>query len=150
MPTTVTFKNLDLRDPRSVERACSILRSYGMVPSELLARTASLTLEFEEDGYTTDSTHTDTLPPNTAPTGVGDALGFYGGKTRCLLDTMLSRIRQHGSTTLGETANDMGISLDTARAYLRNAGRAAAARELDLPVKPSWNTALGCNDYVAR
>ena len=146
MSTTLTFANLDLTSPAAVAHACRILHDYANLPSNLLAGIANVTLTFEEGGYITDSHPAPVAPVQEAS---GPDLSFYKGQTRTLLDTMLARIKQNGSTTLSEAANDMNVTLDVARAYLRNAGRAAAARECPLPVQPKWNTTLGCNDYVA-
>jgi hypothetical protein len=62
---------------------------------------------------------------------------------------MLARIAKQGSTTLEDAATEAGISLDTARAYLRNAGRTAAAHKVALPVAPKWDHEKGRNDYAA-
>ena len=45
-------------------------------------------------------------------------------------------------------AKEAGISLDTARAYLRNAGRTASAYKVALPVKPEWQHDTGRNTYT--
>ena len=73
---------------------------------------------------------------------------LYGKTTRAFLEHMMARIKAQGSTTLEEVATDMGITLDTARAYLRNAGRTASAHKVSLPVAPKWNHEKGRNDYV--
>jgi hypothetical protein len=79
-----------------------------------------------------------------------DPLAIYGAKTRLFLELMTARIERHGLATLAEVANDMGISLDAARAHLRNAGRTASAHNVSLPVHPTWQPEHGYNVYRAN
>lgn len=137
----ITLANIDLQNPDHVEHAIGSLRAYASIPAAFLSTMSSVTLSF--DGGDT------TMTPRDAVEGAEeDKLGIYGKTTRTLLQTMLARIRAQGSTTLEEAATDMGVSLDTARANLRNAGRTAAAYKVSLPVAPKWDHEKGRNDYV--
>jgi hypothetical protein len=161
MSSTVTFKNLDILDSRSVEQAAGILWAahrhakqsvelFGESEAEVRERLA------RPHTFTLHDTHAEvavedggTVTPTSVPTKL-HAQGFYRGNTRDLVDAMLTRIDKHGSATLEDTATDMGITLDTARAFLRNAGRTNRAHGTELPFVPRWNHDKGCNDYVAR
>ena len=159
--STVTFKNLDLLDSRSIEQAAGILWAahrhakqsvelFGESEAEVrerLARPHAFTLNdpnaevvVEDDG---------TVTPTPVPTKL-HAQGFYRGKTKDFVDAMLARIEKHGSATVEDTANDMGLTLDSARAFLRNAGRTNRAHDTELPFVPRWNADKGYNEYFAR
>lgn len=130
----VTFVNIDLSNEASIEHAIGLLRGYANLPPKVVQGLTALTF---------------TLPTDEVATCASDdALGIYGRTTRAFLVQMLSRIDENGSTTLEEVANDMGITIDTARAYLRNAGRTASAYKVTLPVKPEWQPDMGCNTYT--
>lgn len=161
MSSTVTFKNLDLLDSRSVEQAVGILwaahrhakqsvEMFGESEAEVrerLARPRAFTLLDPNTEMTVEEDGTEVPAP--VPTRM-HAQGFYRGNTKGFVDTMLARIDKHGSTTLEDAATDLGITLDTARAFLRNAGRTDRAHGTELPFVPRWNHDKGYNDYVAR
>jgi hypothetical protein len=135
-----TFQNLTLTNPADVDKACSILRSFATVPAEMLAATTSININIEADGYVTDA-----LVVPIADAGSVDPV--FGERTRAFLDEMVSAIRANGGVTLEDAAAKHGINLDTARAFIRNAGRTAKARGVALPVKPTWDHDKGCNVY---
>ena len=129
----LTFQNIDLQNREHLARAVAALHTYAAAPEGLLRNVQSLTISLSSD-------------PVAAP-AVGPSLGIYGATTRKLLQTMITLAERNGHTALEEVARDMGISLDSARANLRNAGRTAAAHKVSLPVAPTWNPEKGCNEY---
>ena len=140
----VTLTNIDLTDTAHLSHAVAALNAYAALSPDLLLGVESIRLDFRT---------VDLIPMNApmAPSPVftgTTSLGIYGKTTRAFLDTMLSRISKYGSTTLEDAAKEAGISLDTARAYLRNAGRTASAYKVALPVKPEWLHDTGRNTYT--
>lgn len=136
-----TFQNLNLANPADVDQACDILRSFATVPAEMLAGMSVVNITLESNGYVTDST--------VAPVAdAGSVDPVFGGRTRAFLDEMVSAIRANGGVTLEDAAAQHGIGIDTARAFIRNAGRTAKARGASLPVKPNWDVLKGCNVYT--
>jgi hypothetical protein len=141
----VTLTNIDLTDTAHLSHAVAALNAYAALSPDLLLGVESIRLDFR----TVDLIPMN-VPMSSSPTpAVTESLGIYGKTTRAFLDTMLSRISKYGSTTLEDAATEAGISLDTARAYLRNAGRTASAYKVALPVKPEWQPDMGCNTYRA-
>jgi hypothetical protein len=137
----LTFENIDLTDSLNVEYAISTLRAYAALPPALVRDMSSLTVNFGSiNALANEGPSSYIAEPHD--------LGVYGKTTRTFLETMLGRIERDGKTTLEEVAAHMDVSLDTARAYLRNAGRTAAAHKVSLPVTPTWNHESGCNEYT--
>jgi hypothetical protein len=142
----ITLENIDLTNTEHLAHAREI---YATLSSALLATVQDIRIDFRT---------LDLIPMHAAeevPAGMGhDApkakLGIYGKTTRAFLQSMLDGIAKNGSVTLEEVATEMGIGLDTARAYLRNGGRTAIAYKTTLPVKAVWNAEMGCNDYHAN
>jgi hypothetical protein len=130
--------NIDLTNPASVEHAVEKLRALTVFDASVLRNVRSMTVFVPSDEVDT-----------TRPSQPEDTLAVYGRMTRAFLEVMLARIEKCGSTTLEDAAADANISLDTARAYLRNAGRTASAHKVALPVKPEWQPDMGCNTYTA-
>lgn len=161
MNSTVTFKNLDILDSRSVEQAVGILwalHRHAKQSVELLGEGEAEVRErlthphaFTLLDPNTNATVDDdgTVTPDPLPTKV-QPQGFYKGTSKQLVEVMEERIAKNGSTTLEDTANVMGISLDTARAFLRNAGRTNRARGTEFPFETRWNHDKGYNEYFAR
>lgn len=133
----ITIENIDLTNPASVERAVEKLRALTVFDASVLRNVRSMTVFVPSDEV--DNARLALLPE--------DTLAVYGKMTRAFLEVMLARIDKCGSTTLEDAAADANISLDTARAYLRNAGRTASAHKVTLPVKPEWQHDMGCNVY---
>jgi len=162
--STMTFKNLDLLDSRSVEQAVGILWAahrhakqavelFGESEASVRERLARflhtytlLDVENEAAVEEKDGTVSVTVA---VPTKL-HAHGFYRGNTKEFVDTMNARIDKYGSTTLEDAATDLGVTLDTARAFLRNAGRTDRAHDTELPFVPRWNHDKGYNDDIAR
>ena len=134
----ITIVNIDLTNPASVEHAVEKLRALTVFDASVLRNVRAFTIAIPSDEVDTARV---CLPE--------DTLAVYGKMTRAFLEVMLARIERHGSTTLEDAAADANISLDTARAYLRNAGRTASAHKVALPVKPEWQPDMGCNTYTA-
>ena len=134
----ITIVNIDLTNPASVEHAVEKLRALTVFDASVLRNVRSMTVFVPSDEVDT-----------TRPSQPEDTLAVYGRMTRAFLEVMLARIEKCGSTTLEDAAADANISLDTARAYLRNAGRTASAHKVALPVKPEWQPDMGCNTYTA-
>lgn len=137
----ITFENIDLTDSLNVDHAISSLRAYAALPPALLRDMRSVTINFASINALASE----------GPSSYNDEpydLGVYGKTTRTFLETMLLLIQKDGKTTLESVAAHMGVSLDTARAYLRNAGRTAGAYKISLPVAPTWNHDAGCNEYT--
>lgn len=135
----ITIVNIDLTNPASVEHAVEKLRALTVFDASVLRNVRAMTVFVPSDEV--DTTRLALLPE--------DTLAVYGKMTRAFLEVMLARIDKCGSTTLGDAAADANISLDTARAYLRNAGRTASAHKVTLPVRPEWQWDMGCNTYTA-
>jgi hypothetical protein len=133
----ITIVNIDLTNPASVEHAVEKLRALTVFDASVLRNVRSMTVFVPSDEVDT-----------TRPSQPEDTLAVYGKMTRAFLEVMLARIEKCGSTTLEDAAADANISLDTARAYLRNAGRTASAHKVALPVKPEWQPDMGCNTYT--
>jgi hypothetical protein len=131
----ITIVDIDLTNAASVEHAVDNLRAFAALAPSVLRATQSVTLIVPTD--------------EVVAAGSDNPLAIYGKTTRAFLEVMLARIEKHGSTTLEDAATDAHISLDTARAYLRNAGRSAGAHKVSLPVAPTWDHEKGRNDYVA-
>ena len=140
----ITLENIDLTNAEHLAHAHAALDAYAALSPEFLACVRDVCIDF----HTLDLTPM-SAPPSAAPAAAQEeALGIYGKTTRSFLQQMLARIDAQGSTTLEEVATDMGITLDTARAYLRNGGRTASAYKVSLPVAPKWDHEKGRNDYV--
>ena len=138
----ITFENIDLTNTEHLAHAQRSLSFYTSLPCSLLASTRDIRIDFLEVAVVVANSL-----PASAPSHE-EALGIYGKTTRAFLQQMLARIDAQGSTTLEDVSTDMGIGLDTARAYLRNAGRTASAYKVSLPVAPKWDHEKGRNDYV--
>lgn len=135
-----TFQNLNLANPADVDQACKILRSFATVPAEMLASTSVITITLEANGYITDSP--------VAPIADAESVStLFQGQTRAFLERMIDSIRSKGGVTLKDAATMQGIGIDTARAYLRNAGRTAKAHGVAMPIVPKWDADKGCNVY---
>lgn len=134
----ITIVNIDLTNPASVEHAVEKLRALTVFDASVLRNVRAMTVFVPSDEVDT-----------TRPSLPEDTLAVYGKMTRAFLEVMLARIDKCGSTTLEDAAADANISLDTARAYLRNAGRTASAHKVTLPVRPEWQPDMGCNTYTA-
>jgi len=153
---TIDFlvKNLDLLDADHVEMACGVLRArhrqammqlnvFGWdearVRADIAAR-PSVSLVSMSDMQPVDE------PTVDAATDEGVSTLFQG-QTRTFLERMVDTIRSKGGVTLEDAAAIHGIGIDTARAYIRNAGRTAKAHGIAMPVVPKWDTDKGCNVY---
>ena len=146
----ITLANIDLTNADHLSHAVAALNAYAALSPDLLLGVESLRLDF----HTLDLIPMNAPVPSEAAMGqyplrYEAALAIYGRTTRAFLRKMLERIHAHGSTTLEDAAADANISLDTARAYLRNAGRTASALKVTLPVRPEWQPDMGCNTYTA-
>ena len=143
----ITLANIDLQNPDHVEHAIGSLRAYASIPAAFLSTMSSVTLSF--DGVDTTMPPAAAVDPSCAVPNLEEKLGIYGKTTRALLQRMiaLAAASERGTVTLEEVAADMGISLDTARANLRNAGRTASAYKVSLPLLPAWNAEKGHNEY---
>jgi hypothetical protein len=161
MNSTVTFKNLDLLDSRSVEQAVGILWAAHRQAKQCVELFGQSEAEVREQfsrprTFTLTDPNADTLlneqgeeVPAPLPTKV-QPKGFYKGTSKQLVEVMQERIAKNGSTTLEDAATVMGVTLDTARAFLRNAGRTNRARSTEFPFETRWNHDKGYNEYFAR
>lgn len=146
----ITLKNIDLTDQQHYEHVSEALvelKKYASLAPLALLGVTEVSIDFSAAGAVTME------GPYPSPI-VSDApevnhLAVFHGNTRRFLEVMLARIDKCGSTTLEDAAADANISLDTARAYLRNAGRTASAHKVTLPVRPEWQPDMGCNTYTA-
>jgi len=136
----ITFQNIDLTDSINLHHAISTLRAYADLSPALLRDMSSLTIDFGNINALASEEPSSYVPH--------DPLAIYGKTTRAFLETMLLLIQRDGKTSLESVATHMGVSLDTSRAYLRNAGRTAAAHKVSLPVVPTWNHGSGYNEYA--
>lgn len=137
-----TLRGLDLLDADQVEVACGILR----------ARHRQALMERSANGEpaaraTIAARPTANLMPTVDAPPPSDPTGPFQGQTRAFLDRMVDTIRNRGSVTLEDAAAAHGIEVETARAYIRNAGRTAKAHGVALPVVPKWDADKGCNIY---
>jgi hypothetical protein len=132
----VVIKSLDPQNPASVARAHKGLDWLAALPPGVSKNISEITIfasPVEEEAPATTS---------------ADPLAIYGKMTRAFLEHLIERTEKYGQTTLEDAATSAGIPLETARAYLRNAGRTASAHKASLPIKPEWQPDLGCNLYV--
>jgi hypothetical protein len=136
----ITFQNIDLTDSINLQHALSSLRAYADLSPVLLRDMSSLTIDFGSINTVASEKPSSSVPH--------DPLAIYGKTTRAFLETMLLLIQRDGKTSLESVATHIGVSLYTARAYLRNAGRTAAAHKVSLPVMPTWNHESGYNEYA--
>jgi hypothetical protein len=158
MDGTVTFKNVNLLDSRSVDHAVGILwelHRHAKQSVELLGHSEA---EVREQ-YA--RTHTFTIVDPNANLTVEDGEGvdldpvptkpqvFYRGSSKQLIEVMQERIAKNGMTTLEDSATVMGVTLDTARAFLRNAGRTNRAHGIGFPFEARWNHDKGYNEYFS-
>ena len=161
---SVTFNGIDFLDSRSVEHAAGLLWAVhrnAKISVELLRQKEQEVRDtvnnrdrtFSMDFITLDEV---LLEPETGkeilhqtPTRMIPQ-GYYRGNSKELVETMCEKIQKHGSVTLEETAEVMGITVDTARAFLRNAGRTNRAHGTEFPFAPQWDSLKRCNDYVFR
>jgi hypothetical protein len=143
----ITLANIDLQNLEHVEHAIGSLRAYASIPAAFLSTMTDITLDFS--GGDTVLTPAPAADPSYAVPNLEEKLGIYGKMTRELLRCMvtLATASEKGTVTLEEASDYLGISLDTARANLRNAGRTAAARKVSLPLIPAWNAEKGYNEY---
>ena len=153
VPVNITLENIDLTNTEHLAHAREICATLS---SPLLATVQDIRIDFRTldlvpmhaaEDVPADMGHDAPKASSSTPKAMHVK---YGKTTRTFLHSMLTRIEKGGTTTLEEVAHEMNISLDTARAYLRNAGRTAAAYKVPLPVKPVWNHERGCNDYHAN
>jgi len=140
----ITLENIDLTNTEHLAHAQSALEIYATLSSALLATVQDIRIDF----HAVPVVAVNSTPAPGCTAAQEEALGIYGKTTRAFLQQMLARIDAQGSTTLEDVSTDMGIGLDTARAYLRNAGRTASAHKVSLPVAPKWDHEKGRNDYV--
>ena len=149
----ITLENIDLTNTEHLAHAREICATLS---SALLATVQDIRIDFRTldlvpmhaaEDVPADMGHDAPKASSATPKA---KLGIYGKTTRAFLQSMLDGIAKNGSVTLEEVATEMGIGLDTARAYLRNAGRTAIAYKTTLPVKAVWNAEMGCNDYHAN
>ena len=141
----ITLENIDLTNAGHLSHALSLLNAYAALSPDLLSGVENVRLDISSTVAALND-HAES-PVVDTPKAMHVK---YGKTTRSFLHSMLKRIEKEGSTTLEEVAHEMNISRDTACAYLRNAGRTAAAYKVPLPVKPVWNHERGCNDYHAK
>jgi hypothetical protein len=163
MNTTLTLFNLDLLDPKAVDHALNVIRALARtaryrvelfredetaVRNDLAFRKITLAnqAEFDREVGNDDD---DAPAGEVQPIPITPVDPVYGAKTRAFLDAMVSTIRANGGVTLEDAAAQYGIGIDTARAFIRNAGRTAKARGATLPVKPTWDHDKGRNVYTA-
>jgi len=138
-----TLRGLDLLDADQVEVACGILRARHR--QALMERSAN----GEPAARATIAARptANLMPTVDAPPSDPTPTGPFQGQTRAFLDRMVDTIRNRGSVTLEAVAVLHGIEVETARAYIRNAGRTAKAHGIAMPVVPTWDAGLGCNVY---
>jgi hypothetical protein len=147
----ITLTNIDPTNPKHLAYAVASLnelKKHATVAPLVLRWVTDVNIDFSELDVV--SLGGPECPPTAVSSGSReDMLAIYGKMTRTFLEVMLSRIEKCGSTTLEDAAADANISLDTARAYLRNAGRTASAHKATFPVKPEWQHDMRCNVYTA-
>jgi hypothetical protein len=71
-----------------------------------------------------------------------------GDNTKQTFRTMFELIRQNGAVTLEEVASQMGQSLDSVRAHLRNGRRSLKVRNWEFPFNDEWVPEHNCVSYT--
>lgn len=143
----ITITGLDATNPTDLDRAATVVRSLHLRAKD---RTGDVRIEFDNGVAVVEFEASPVVNKDPVPVVNPHLVGFvYGKKTREFLDAMLATIRSHGGVTLEDAAAQHGIGIDTARAFIRNAGRTAKAHGATLPVKPTWDHDRGCNVYTA-
>lgn len=156
---SVTFKDVDFLDSRTIENAVRLLwaiHRHAKYSVELFGEPEEEVRERHEKHRTYSVRLDETLLDEEGkevyapvPTKIIPQ-GFYRGNTKDLIEKMLEKIEQNGSTTLEEVAREMSITLDTARAFLRNAGRTSRAHKAELPFLARWDVSRSRNEYTRR
>ena len=157
--TTATILNIDPLNPASITRAIEVLKAlhgvattrvntFGENPNIVRAELAEFNVTLPESEAPAESAPI--AAPAAAPIAAPAADDpVFGPKIRAFFTAMMNLIRQtRAPVTLEEVAANEGIGIETARAFLRNAGRTAKARGATLPVKRTWNADKGCNYYT--
>lgn len=140
---TITIVGVDVTNPEDIDRAVGVLRSLNQ-RAKARGTHDDVLVEFDHGVAMIEFTPRDEVPGATAHL----AGMVYGKKTREFLDRMVATIRVNGGVTLEDAAAQHGIGIETARAFIRNAGRTAKAHGATLPVKPTWDHDRGCNVYT--
>lgn len=159
MTANVTFKGVDFLDPRSVEHAVRILTTahqHARQRVELFGEEEvavrnhlARTHVFAVPGPASAPVSAPVSAPASVSASVSD-LSAYRGRTKDFLDVMTAAIAAEGAVTLEAAASKAGVNLETARAFLRNAGRTDRANNTQTPFVRQWNHAKNCAEYVAR
>jgi hypothetical protein len=148
--TTATILNIDPLSQASITRAIEVLKAlhdvattrvntFGEDPNIVRAELAEFHVSLPESEAPAEST------PIAAPTSDDPV---FGPKIHAFFTAMMNLIRQtRAPVTLEEVAAKENIDIETARAFLRNAGRTVKAKGLSLPVKRSWDADKRCNLY---
>jgi ribosome-associated translation inhibitor RaiA len=71
-----------------------------------------------------------------------------GDNTKQTFRAMFELIRKNGAVTLEEVAAQMGQSVDSVRAHLRNGRRSLKARNWDFPFNDEWVPEHNCVNYT--
>lgn len=140
---TITIVGVDVTNLEDIDRTVGVLRSLNQ-RAKARGTHDDVLVEFDNGVAMVEF-----VSPDEAPESTVQLVGLvYGKKTREFLDRMVTTIRSNGGVTLEEAAEQHGIGIETARAFIRNAGRTAKAHGAALPVKPTWDHDRGCNVYT--
>lgn len=126
----ITF-DMDPKDPAHIQKAIAIL-------NELRGNPLAVAHAMDFDLFATMAD----APPTKYP------YEKFGSGAKKLFEKMSELIARNESCTLEEAAAEAGISVDAARAHIRNAGRTLKARNLEFPFFSWWDAVQGRKIYA--
>lgn len=160
----ILFENVNLSDTEAVSTITRLLNEYRELSQEAMNTISRITVDMlhQKPAPAEPAPEPEPVPepapepPGSEPTLTFDTLKVpaldyrFSGKGRPFLLVMLTMIKHHREITLEQAASEYNISTETARAFLRNAGRTALSHGIQLPFRARWDIVAGCNRYSLR
>lgn len=151
----ILFENVNLSDPDTIFTINRLLNDYRELSQEAMNTISIITVDMLHQKPA--PAPAPVLAPEPEPEPVAadpvkvPALDYrFNGKARPFLLSMLKMIVHCQEITLEQAATGFGISTETARAFLRNAGRTALSYKIELPFRARWDISAGCNRYTLK
>lgn len=156
----IVFENIDFTRPETCSLLFRLIKQYSNLPTPTLQTISQITIDVAEElakEVQTTPSQADNANATVwggtttrSPVPVPTLAPCFAGKCREFLTTMVEQIAHNGHTTLAQAAADHGVSVETARAFLRNAGRSAQSHGVTLPFYPRWDSLKSYNTYHFR
>lgn len=157
----ILFENVNLSDPDTIFTINRLLNDYRELSQEAMNTISMITVDMLHQKPA--PAPAPVLAPEPEPAAAPEpepaaadlvkvpALDYrFSGKARPFLLSMLKMIAHCQEITLEQAATGFGISTETARAFLRNAGRTALCYKIELPFRARWDISAGCNRYTLK